>query len=174
MRIILFRHGPAERRDDPRWPDDLTRPLTTRGAARTRRSARGVARLEPRAGRVFTSPAKRAAESAQLLAAALGVAETEPLVSLAPGGAWRETLQRLSREPADTTLALVGHEPELGVLAATLLLSAEADALAFKKAGACAIECDTPELGAGKLRWWLTPGALRALKSIRKGKGRVA
>ena len=84
MRIILFRHGPAERRDDPRWPDDLTRPLTTRGAARTRRSARGVARLEPRAGRVFTSPAKRAAESAQLLAAALGVAEPEPLVSLAP------------------------------------------------------------------------------------------
>src|SRR5262249_60987352 len=126
-RIILFRHGPAERRDDPRWPDDLTRPLTARGAARTRRSARGVARHEPRADRVFTSPALRALESAQLLAAALGVAGPEPLASLAPGGAWRETFQRLSREPADATLALVGHEPELGVLAAPLPLSAEAD-----------------------------------------------
>src|SRR5262249_27314525 len=155
MRIVLFRHGPAERRDDPRWPDDLTRPLTPRGTARTRRSARGVARLEPRVSRVFTSPAKRTVESAVLLAGALSVPEPEPLASLAPGGAWRETLQRLSREPADATLALVGHEPELGVLAATLLLSAEAGALAFKKAGACAIECDAPELGAGRLRWWL-------------------
>ena len=87
-----------------------------------------------------------------------------------PGGAKRETLARLSREAADTTLALVGHEPDLGDLASTLLFSNEAEALGFKKAGACAIDCDVPEPGGGRLRWWLTPGALRALRPSRKGR----
>jgi len=70
----------------------------------------------------------------------------------------------LGREGADTTVAIVGHEPDLGVLAATLLFSGDARALEFKKAGACAIDCEAPEKGRGRLRWWLTPGALRALR----------
>ena len=34
--------------------------------------------------------------------------------SLAPEGGWRVTLERLAREDENATLALVGHEPELG------------------------------------------------------------
>jgi len=171
MRLVLFRHGPAEPRDPARWQDDLERPLTTRGTARARRSARGIARLEPRLDRVFSSPAKRALDSARLLSGALGLTgEPDRLPSLAPGSSWRDTLARLAGEPTDAHVALVGHEPELSVLAAALLLSAEVDALAFKKAGACAIDCDLPEQGRGRLRWWLAPGALRALRPTRKGR----
>jgi phosphohistidine phosphatase len=170
MRIIFFRHGPAESRDDSRWPDDLKRPLTERGTARTRRSARGIARLEPATSQVLTSPATRALETARLLSAALHMdAEPELVKSLAPGGSWKETLVRLGREGSDAAVAIVGHEPDLGQLAAALLLSVEANALAFKKAGACAIDCDLPERGRGRLRWWLGPGALRALRTFRKG-----
>jgi phosphohistidine phosphatase len=170
MRIILFRHGPAEPRDDGRWPDDLKRPLTERGTSRTRRSARGIVRLEPTTSRVLTSPATRALETARLLSEALHLgAEPEVVQALAPGGSWRETLLRLGREGAETNVALVGHEPDLGLLAAALLFSVEADALAFKKAGACAIDCEVPERGRGRLRWWLNPGALRALRPFRKG-----
>jgi hypothetical protein len=39
MKIILFRHGPAESRDPERWPDDAERPLTPRGEKRTRLAA---------------------------------------------------------------------------------------------------------------------------------------
>ena len=164
MRIILFRHGPAEPRDAARWPDDLQRPLTERGIKRTRRAARGIARLEPATSSVLTSPATRTLDTARLLSEALHLGEPEPVQALAPGGSWRETLVRLGREGADTTVAIVGHEPDLGVLAATLLFSGDARALEFKKAGACAIDCEAPEKGRGRLRWWLTPGALRALR----------
>ena len=171
MRLILFRHGPAETRDATRWPDDSARPLTTRGVERTRRAAHGIACLEPGISRVLTSPAVRARDSARLLAGELGLAgEPATLAALAPDGAWRVTLERLAAEDSDATLALVGHEPELGALAGALLLSAEAGALAFKKAGACAIDCDVPELGRGRLRWWLRPSALRAMRPFKKGR----
>ena len=171
MRLVLVRHAPAETRDPARWQDDLERPLTTRGMTRARRSARGIARLEPGVDRVFTSPARRALDSARLLSGVLGLAgEPERLPSLAPGSSWRDTLARLAGESAEAHVALVGHEPELSVLAAALLLSAEVEALAFKKAGACAIDCDLPEQGLGRLRWWLAPGALRALRPRRKGR----
>jgi len=120
---------------------------------------------------VLTSPAERAVHSARLLASELGVVgDPVTLNSLAPDGGWRLTLERLAREDADATLALVGHEPELGALAGALLLSAEAGALALKKAGACAIDCDVPELGRGRLRWWLRPSALRAMRPFKKGR----
>jgi len=174
MRIVLFRHGPAGPRDASRWPDDLARPLTEEGAERTRRAARGVACLEPGVRKVFASPALRTLASARLLSEALELhGEPEVLSSLAPDGVWRETLKQLSREAEDANVALVGHEPGLGVLAASLLLSAEVNALSFKKAGACAIECDVPELGRGRLRWWLRPAALRAMRPHKNKKGRV-
>jgi phosphohistidine phosphatase len=171
MRIVLFRHGLADQLDPERWPDDMLRPLSSRGIPRTRRAARGVARLEPGIRQVFTSPAARASDTARLLVTALGRAgEPVELPSLTPDGAWRATLKRLAEEAADTTVALVGHEPGLSALAAALLLSAEARALGFKKAGACSIDCDAPAAGRGHLRWWLGPGALRAIRSFKKGR----
>jgi phosphohistidine phosphatase len=168
MRLVLFRHGLADHVDPQRWPDDMLRPLTPEGIERTRRAARGVSRLEPVIDRVFSSPAARASETARLLMTELDLnGDPVALPSLTPDGAWRATLKRIADEGADTTLALVGHEPGLSALAAALLLSAEARALGFKKAGACAIDCDSPEAGRGHLRWWLGPGALAAIK---KGK----
>jgi phosphohistidine phosphatase len=119
---------------------------------------------------VLTSPASRTLHTARLLGEALHLEEKPVLVeSLVPGGSLKDTLVRLGKEPGDTTVAVVGHEPDLSQLASALLFSADADALAFKKAGACAIDCELPKRGQGRLRWWLTPGALRALRQVRKG-----
>jgi phosphohistidine phosphatase len=163
MRIILFRHAPAEARDAQRWPDDLVRPLTSRGESRGRRAARGLLRLESGVTRVLTSPALRALATAEVLARELdGAARPEALASLAPGGSWRETLKALAQEPADATVVLVGHEPDLGKLAGVLLFGAPT-AMPLKKAGACAIDVDAAEAGAGRLRWLLPPNPLRRL-----------
>ncbi len=163
MRIILFRHAPAEARDPERWPDDLLRPLTSRGESRGRRAARGVLRLEPGVTRVLTSPALRALDTAMLLSLELEPAhKPRTLASLAPGGAWRETLRALAHEPADSVVVLVGHEPDLGQLAGVLLFGAPAT-LPLKKAGACSIDAEAPESGAGRLRWFLAPATLRRL-----------
>jgi phosphohistidine phosphatase len=104
MRIVLFRHGPAEARDAERWPDDSQRPLTKHGVDVTRRAARGVARMEPRIARVVSSPAVRALDTARLLSSALDLG-TEPdlLAALAPEGAWRDALPWLAEQPADAS-----------------------------------------------------------------------
>jgi phosphohistidine phosphatase len=172
MRVVLFRHGPAGKRDPERWPDDALRPLTARGIGRTRLAARGVARLERDLSRILTSPLKRAAETAEILAETLeGKAPIESLDVLAPGHSFRAVLARLGDLKEKQTVALVGHEPDLGKLAGVLLIGAPA-ALPLKKSGACAISFDgRVAAGAGHLEWFLPPGALRRhLRHSRKAR----
>jgi phosphohistidine phosphatase len=163
MKVILFRHGPAGRRDSSRWPDDVARPLTSRGEARTRLVARGLARLEPRIGAILTSPLERASATARVLQAATGTGKPEILEALAPRGSYRQIVEALASRASDETVVLVGHEPGLGKLAGTLLFGAPA-ALPLKKAGACAISFVGPPLpGKGQLAWFLPPRTLRRM-----------
>ena len=163
MRVILFRHGPAGKRDPERWPDDAARPLTARGIGRTRDACRGVLRLENDLKRILTSPLRRAAETAQILAETReGEVPIESFDALAPGHSFRVILERLAKVAPEETVALVGHEPDLGKLAGVLLIGAPA-ALPLKKAGACVISFDGPvTAGTGHLEWFLNPGALRS------------
>ena len=172
MRLILFRHGLAEDRDPARWPDDASRPLTERGVRRTRRAARGLARLEPEVACIFSSPAARAHATAKLLAEELPAAgEPVLLDALGPDAPWRSTVSLIHSEPPHRTIVIVGHEPALGMVAGALLCG-EPRALALKKAGACAIEWSAPTLGGGRLCWWLGPRPLGELR--RRPSGSVA
>ena len=162
MRVVLLRHGPAGKRDPERWADDDARPLTPRGIARTQLACRGLIRLERDLSRILTSPLTRAAETAQILAeTSEDRAKPETFDALAPGHSFRTVLDRLSKLPPDETVALVGHEPDLGKLAGVLLIGAPA-ALPLKKAGACVISFEGQvAAGSGHLEWFLTPGVLR-------------
>ena len=164
MRIVLLRHGPAGTRDPSRWPDDAARPLTSRGRERTRRAAQGVRRLVDGVALVLTSPLVRARETADLLAAVVEPEkDVETLDSLAPGGSTRPILARLGRLEPDSTVVLVGHEPDLGKLAGLLVFGAPAP-LPLKKAGACSISfADSPAAGTGRVDWLLGPALLRRL-----------
>lgn len=172
MRLILFRHGPAEERDAARWPDDALRPLTERGIRRTRRAARGLVRLEPGIACIFSSPAERAAATAKILAKEHPEAgDPVFLDALGPDAPWRSTVSLVRKESADRTVVIVGHEPALGMVAGALLCG-EPRALALKKAGACAIEWSAPTLGGGRLVWWLGPKPLGEMR--RRASGSVA
>ena len=71
-------------------------------------------------------------------------------------------MQELAKYSKKGNVALVGHEPNLGELAARLI-GARA-ALEFKKGAICRIDYDTiPPKGTGQLRWFLTPRILRRL-----------
>lgn len=158
MMIVLFRHGPAGKADPKHWPDDRLRPLSPSGKERTRIAAHGVRRLLDSPVRIFTSPLKRAAETAQLLGDAIGIGEVEVLEALAPGGSHRKILEAAKSEG---TVVLVGHEPDLGTLAGAMI---GVGGLPLKKAGACAIAFDgAPKLGTGRLSWFLAPRILRQL-----------
>jgi phosphohistidine phosphatase len=168
MRVIFFRHGPAGTRDRTKWPDDALRPLTAKGEERTRSAAAGIARLHPGLRTIFSSPLTRAEQTARILSEAYPNAKVTQVHDLAPGGSYREILKAISGSEASEAVALVGHEPDLGKLAGTVLFGAPC-ALPFKKAGACAVEFDDGiRPGAGRLVWFLTPKMLRRLARRKK------
>jgi phosphohistidine phosphatase len=172
MLIILLRHGPAGHHDPSAWPDDRLRPLTERGARRSRRAVRGLCSLLAAPVRIITSPLERCAATAAILRDALGddaVMTADEL--LAPGLSVRDVMRRLGQLDADETVVLVGHEPDLGRLAGVMLFGAPR-ALPLKKAGACAIEFPgTPASGEGELKWFLGPRVLHGLRrSARKSR----
>jgi len=161
MKVILFRHGPAEERDPARWPEDAERPLTPRGEKRTRLAGLGLRRIEDNIERLMTSPYKRAERTARILGRVLEIEPVETLDALVPGGPVRKIIDALNATPRADTIVLVGHQPDLGMLAGQLLFGNAEASLPIKKAGACAIQFESAvRAGAGKLAWSAPPGIL--------------
>jgi|SRR5579862_3495173 len=161
--IYLIRHGLAESRGDS-WPDDTKRPLSEDGMSRLKKEARGLARLNVAFDVILTSPLVRTRQTAELVAA--GLDSRPPIVnvdSLAPGGSYAALAADLEKHARKHSIALVGHEPGIGELAARLIGSRHP--IEFKKGAVCRIDLDElPPSGPGDIRWMLTPRVLRAIK----------
>jgi phosphohistidine phosphatase len=161
--LYLIRHGIAAERGEA-WPDDTKRPLTEEGMARLRKVVRGLAALGVSFDVVLTSPLVRARQTAEIVA---GVADPRaPIVatdSLAPDGSVQAVLSDLEKQTRRKRVALVGHEPSIGELAAKLAGSRHR--FEFKKGAVCRIDVETlPMAGPGSLRWFVTPKILRMIK----------
>ena len=161
--LYLIRHGLAEERGEA-WPDDTKRPLTEDGMDRLRKEARGLARLGLTVDVVLTSPLVRTRQTAEIVASAL---DPRPHIvnadSLAPGGTFQALVADLEKHTKKSRLALVGHEPSIGELAARLVGSRHP--IEFKKGAVCRIDVDAlPPAGPGSLRFFLTPKILRSIK----------
>jgi phosphohistidine phosphatase len=161
--LYFIRHGLAEERGDA-WPDDDKRPLTDEGMSRMRKAVRGLSRVGVSVEVVLTSPLVRARQTAEIVAAEL---DPRPslvnLDSLAPAGSYTAVITDLEQHGRKSRIALVGHEPMLGEIAARLIGSRHP--IEFKKGGVCRIDVDAlPPAGPGDLRWMLTPKILRAFK----------
>ena len=162
--LYLIRHAIAEERGE-KWPDDNKRPLTEEGIARMRKAARGLARVGVTLDAVLTSPLVRARQTAEIVAAASD--SKPPLVnveSLTPDGGYAAIVAELEKHARKAVrIALVGHEPLMGELAARLIGSRHP--IEFKKGAICRIDVDSlPPSGPGDLRWMLTPKILRLIK----------
>jgi phosphohistidine phosphatase len=160
--LYLIRHGVAAERGDE-YPDDSKRPLTPQGMSRLRQEARGLDALGVTFDQIVTSPLVRTRQTADVIAESL---KAKPAVAtsdaLAPAGTSGAVLQELAKYARKGSVALVGHEPNLGELAARLIGSRHP--LEFKKGGICRIDFETlPPKGPGLLRWFVTPRMLRKL-----------
>jgi phosphohistidine phosphatase len=161
--LYLIRHGIAEERGEA-WPDDTKRPLTERGIARLRKEAKGMVWLGVAFDVILTSPLVRARQTADAIA---GAFEPRPPIvtieSMAPGGTYQAVLADLEKQSRRSRIALVGHEPGIGELAARMIGSRHP--LEFKKGAICRIDFETiPPAGPGALRWFVTPKILRSLR----------
>lgn len=147
VELLLLRHGIAEERCPERV--DGERALTAVGRSRTRAVAERLVQLGLGCDQLVTSPLVRARQTAEIAVGAGLVAEGSPSLSLrvdavrvdaalAPGGDPLPLVAEFQRAASAHNrllrLALVGHEPDLGALAAQLIGAPEG-AIALKKAG---------------------------------------
>jgi phosphohistidine phosphatase len=125
MIIHIVRHAEAIDRSHD-LPDEH-RYLTRRGIRRFRKVAKSLDRLAIEPDVIFTSPAIRAVQTADILAERLrhkGEFQVVPL--LAPGFRPESLDKLLVIFPQAKEIAIVGHEPDLGALAQALM-AADAD-----------------------------------------------
>lgn len=157
MELFLIRHAKAidpSRHDGPVF--DAHRSLTARG----RRDAGEVGRALGEAGveldALITSPLVRAVQTAELITIGLGFAEAiEVAPELASGRPPQAALEAVILPRAELrAIALVGHEPQLGLLLGQLL---HRDTYGLAKSAAVRLVFDALDRPA-KFRWVLRPG----------------
>jgi phosphohistidine phosphatase len=156
--LYLVRHGRAAERGEE-WPDDGKRPLTPQGIDRFQQVVRGLSVLGVTIDTILTSPLVRARQTADILAAGLRPHPSVEVIDvLAPGTSVADVIAALARPRKAKSIACVGHEPDLGVLAARLIGSRRA--LPLKKGGICRIDMAGSRT-AGELAWFAPPRLLR-------------
>ena len=117
MDLILWRHAEAE--EPHPGLDDMNRQLTPTGRRQAKKMAQWLNARVPGNTRILSSPAVRARQTAAALD------RTTSVIPSIPPGTDPTVLSKVADWPdAAGTVILVGHQPELGELAATLLAGA--------------------------------------------------
>ncbi|MBI4346605.1 MAG: histidine phosphatase family protein [Elusimicrobia bacterium] len=163
LRVLVVRHGPAGGpAEKARWRGrDEGRPLSAAGKRKIRAAAKGLARVAGPLDLIATSPLTRAKQTAELIAERLRARVVEAPV-LEPGADPEATLRWLASR-RERRIAVVGHEPQLGLLIAWLCAALERPVTELKKGQACLVELSGRRAGDGRLVWSLSPKQLRRL-----------
>jgi phosphohistidine phosphatase len=163
--LVLVRHAIAE--DATSDQRDEERRLTGEGKRKLREAVVGMRALDLALDVILTSPLRRARETAAIVAAGFGLDDDAVVVTpaLAPGGGTDAVFATLEKHRRSAAIMLVGHQPDLGELASTLLVGTPGLVqLPFRKAGLAAIAVPSlPPQAAGTLEFFLTPGQLRRI-----------
>lgn len=172
MQVLLIRHAIAEEADTSEISEsaDGLRPLSAKGKLKMRKNIEGLNVIVPHIYQIASSPLHRAQQTADLLLSSYRDAKRDILPALAPRGSAPAILSYL-QEHAKTshTIALVGHEPDLGELG-TWLLSGHTDSwMTLRKGAACLIEFTEDVIaGQANLIWSLNPSLLRRIARTAK------
>ena len=116
MDLILWRHADAEA-----GSRDLERKLTAKGRKQAARVGEWLTARLPAKYLVLASPARRARETADALGVRYKIVER-----LAPGAAPGDIIEACGWPSHKGAVVVVGHQPDLGALAAFLVSGAEA------------------------------------------------
>jgi phosphohistidine phosphatase len=159
MFILVLRHGISEEPRDAELAGrgEFQRRLTAEGIATTTAVCVGLSSLLPSLDRILCSPLLRARETADILSTRFGSVAVSSCESLAPGGSSSTICEDLVAARVDR-LAIVGHEPDLGLLCGVLLSGEPRASVELKKAGAALIRSRSPGSGDGVLVWAMPAG----------------
>lgn len=156
MKLYLIRHAIAEERSDfalTGLPDEQ-RPLTDKGIDKMKKIAQRFCKIEEHLDLIFQSPLIRSQQTAEILKKYYPQAKLETTKLLTPGFSAKELFKVLNSKELDS-IALVGHEPDLGQFLSWLLFRQASDHFPLKKGGIAKVDFygDDPCY----LKWILQP-----------------
>jgi len=166
--VLLMRHAKSD------WGEtgveDFDRPLNGRGLDDAPRMGKALAKAGAVPDRILASPARRARQTAEIVAKASGfggdIVWEEELYG-APGTVWLEAIRKLPDKAG--TVLFVAHSPGIAE-AATLLLAGRGGRarLRFPTGAIACVESTVDRwegfaAGAGELRWFMIPRLIKAI-----------
>jgi len=151
MNLYLIRHGESE---EGMQPDD-ERSLTSKGRDDSKKVATWVSKISEPPSIIFSSPLKRALETAQTFAKTwqLPVVRVDWLrASVEPS----KVISEISKI-AGQNFALVGHLPNMGLLLGTLVWGLPPKEVVIPKCGVAFLTLASIKPGTARLRWMIAP-----------------
>lgn len=166
MKLYVMRHGTAE--DESADGDDATRALTAPGRDRVRDVARMLASSGEAPRRIVSSPLVRALQTAEIVEAHAKVEQpVEINTSLSPRGPALSFVRDAAKQ-GKKRLMVVGHEPDLSILVASLI--GRPLHVSFGKAMVVSLHVPGDESDA-TLRFILDPKSLQLVDDARASSG---
>jgi phosphohistidine phosphatase len=136
MILYLLRHAEAE----VMAASDSARRLTEKGEAQAERTGKFCRKHGIVPDVILTSPVTRALQTAKLVATSLDAAELIEVPWAACGMDPFQAVEELETYKKFSSVILVGHQPDLGALAALLIGCDNVGALHVRKSLLCAID----------------------------------
>jgi phosphohistidine phosphatase len=158
MKVWFVRHAEAEVADAV--GSDAKRALTAKGRRQFREVADWLVEHAGAPDLILHSPLVRAVQTAEILAesAALSAQNCRIDERVAPGVSAQALIDALAALGLKC-VAFVGHEPDMSRCTSALI---GGGVISFPKGGVTCVEFDgPPAVGAGSLRWMVTPRLLR-------------
>jgi phosphohistidine phosphatase len=164
MQLLVIRHGIAEDAEKfaATGQGDSLRPLTKEGKRKMKDVAAGLREIVDKVDAIGASPLLRAQQTAEIVAKAYGGLPVQTVKALTPDSDPSAILEWVRQQPSADVIAMVGHEPHLGILVTWLLTERHDSRVAMSKGGAGLLEFSTRMAGGtGILQWLLTATQLR-------------
>ncbi len=166
MNLYILRHGIAVDHGAAGYENDDERPLTGKGERKLWAIAEAMKALEISFDLILSSPLVRARQTAEIVADALKCRKRMEITdTLAPQESAKPLIEYLRDQGAVDDVVLVGHEPFLSRLIASLISGNSDTSVLLKKGGFCKLSTD--DLKHGKcaiLEWLLTPKQMELMR----------
>ncbi len=159
MELYFLRHGIAEGLASSRANADEKRALTTEGVRQVKKVAQGMKKLGLVFHGVYSSPYRRAHETANLVIQGLGLSSKPKLLeTLVPDGDFKSLEALLKTIDPRSRVLFVGHQPSMGLFISKLLSGKDRISVDLQKGGLCCISISEVKRGVlGELKWFLNP-----------------
>ena len=155
MELFVLRHAIAADRGE--HAEDAARPLTRGGEAKLRKIVQSFGALEVAVEVIVTSPLVRARQTADIVGEHLRT----PVIAddrLCAGATPSDFVAALHAHASQRDVMVIGHEPDLSGLIATLVTGEATAEFRLKKAGLARITVQSLRAGrCGQLQWLLWP-----------------